>query len=156
MPIYVELPCKPIVRQYIINRYGEPVCFPSNDWLKILMINYLERPLKFYDATVSPTHYKCKVMLPINLHIYERHGNVLSNTAMMILNERVQDDVDEMIYLFLNIHYREKGMLLSEAIQLFRNTYNFPEEAYSTDAITKFYYRSRKKREKITAQTVLS
>jgi hypothetical protein len=159
MKITVELRCKPQVAQYINNRYGTPVVFPHNDFLHSLLIRYLQRPDKEYEQKVTLQHYTKKVQLPITMREYERYGNVLTNTSIMHINQTIIDNIEELLYMYLHFHYRVCGIPLKLAIQKFRQQYFFPEECYSTDAITKYWQRTEKRRNNfatnLIAETVL-
>lgn len=158
MPIYITLPCKPLVKQYLVNRYGAPVKFPQNDWFRSLMVRFIQRPDTEREAMASIQYYTDSIELPILIREYDRFGNCLTKTSIMHLNQSVQDIIEEALYNYLHLYHKQGQMLLKHAITNFREQYNFPEEAYSTDAIHKFWQRESARRKKvinITAQSVL-
>ena len=155
MPIFVTIPCKPLVKQYLHNQYGESIAFPDNDWFKSLFLKFLQHPTRQYENNAQIQYYTATVNLPIRFGDYVRYGNTLTKTSIMHLNQAVQDDVDELLYIYLTFFHIKQKMLLKDAIANFRTEYDFPEESYSTEAITKFFQRARKKRQKTYTQNVL-
>jgi hypothetical protein len=159
MALYVILPCKSLVKQFIINRYGSPVVFPHNDWLRSMLIRYLERPDTEYEHKVGLIRYSQTINLPILMREYERFGNDLSKTSILHINQTVQDIIEEFLFIYIKFHHQQCGMLLHKTIEKFRIEYRFPEETFTTDAINKFWQRQVKKRtdfyNNITAETVL-
>lgn len=151
MPLYIIMPCKPLVKQYIQNRYGNPVQFPHNDWLRALLISKLQRPGRDHESKLSLQYHTQEIGLPILMREYERYGNELTRTSIMHINQHVQDIVEEVLYNYLHLFHRIAGQSLETAIAGFRTQYNFPEHSYSTDAIKKYWQRASKKRIKITA-----
>ena len=161
MPILIELPCKPLVKQYIENRYGSPVVFPGNDWLKNMVVKSLTHPNTNYDSQTSLQYHTQKVELPVEFRIYAKKRNTLTRTDIMLINQTVQDLIEEALYNYLHLYHTMANVLLKDAILKFREQYGFPEESYSTEAITKFFQRERKRRahhrtENIFSQNVLS
>lgn len=158
MPIYIEVPCKPLVKRYIHNRYGCPVQFPQNDFLYTLLQNLMVRHETRNDAAINIQYYTCTVDLPITFRDYDNYGNELTLTAIRHINQTIQDIIEEHLYLFISFYHRIAGMQIKDAIATFRQIYNIEEEDYKTDAIIKFYQRERKRREerKITPTFVLS
>lgn len=158
MPILIELPCKPLVKQYIINRYGNPVKFPRNDYLKAMLIKSLTHPNTKEDSHTTLQYHTQKIDLPVEFYLYAKKRNTLTRTDVMLLNQTVQDLIEETLYNYLHLYHHLGGMLLKNAILQFRQQYGFPEESYSTEAITKFWQRTRERRKKgnnIFSETVL-
>lgn len=153
MQLYVTLPCKPVVKQYIVNRYGNPVKFPQNDWLRSMLVKYLQRPDRHYENKTTLQYYTAQVDLPIMFREYTNFGNVLSRTSIMHINQTVQDIIEEALYNYLNLYHAQAGILLKTAIVMFRNQYGFPEESYSTEAIHKFWQRECARRKKVNKNT---
>lgn len=156
---YVDMPCKPVVKQYLQNRYGNPIQFPRNDWYRSILLRMLARPNKHYDSTIGLQHYTTAIRLPILYSEFENFGNTLTKTGIMHLNQIVQDVVEEALYNYIELYYVVAKMPLNNTIYNFRVQYGFPEESYSTAAIHKFWQREtkrRKKYKKIAPQTVLN
>lgn len=146
MIIQLEMPCKPLVKQYIRNRYGAPVAFPHNDYLKSMLYKYLCWPNREHDKAVTLQYYTDKVLLPVPYSILNKYGNELTNTSIMHINQTVQDLAEEQAYNFLQFCHIYKKVTILEAVEQFRDAYHFPEESWKTDALVKFYQRTRKRR----------
>lgn len=149
MPFYIDISCKPVVKQYIHNKYGNPVVFPNNDWLRCLFLRCLQRHDTEQDHKFGNLHYTQKVSFPILIREYQRFGNSISLTSVRHINSLIQDIINETLYQYLNLHFKPKERQLLHVIENFRKEYNFPEESYSTDAMIKFYQRERARRKKI-------
>lgn len=148
MAIYIELPCKPVIKQYIANRYGTPVIFPQNDWLYNLLCRYLQRPDTNNDTQVNIQYYTTSVDLPIKMRDYSDFGNALTPTAIRHINQTIQDVIEEVLYNYMHFYHCVAGYQIKDCITAFRHAYHFDEEHYSTDAITKFFQRERARRQK--------
>lgn len=151
MALLIELKCKPVVKQYIVNRYaqqGQPnqITLPDRDWLKKMIERYLSRPDTNYDTQVTLQYYTERVDIPVPMRFYLDYGTFLTPTATMHINNHIQDLIDELLFEFLKFYTTIAGLQFKNAINLFREIYNIPEEAYSTAAIHKFWQRSRIKR----------
>jgi hypothetical protein len=159
MPILIEFPCKPVVKQYIINRYGSPVKFPRNDYLKAMLVKMLSNPDTNYDSQTTLQYHTASIDLPVEFRLYAKKRSTLTRTDIMLLNQTVQDLIEETLYNYIHLFHHLGGKLLKETILGFREQYGFPEESYSTEAITKFWQRTRERRKKEAktfTQTVLS
>lgn len=146
MAIYIELPCKPLVKQYIINRYGSPVSFPRNDWVYSLIQRYLQRPDTNNDTQVRLQYYTVTIDLPITFRDYADFGNYLTPTCIRHINQSIQDIIEEVLFNYLHFYHSICGIQIKDAVANFRQQYRFAEEHYSTDAIIKFYQRERARR----------
>ena len=135
-----------------------PVQFSQNDLVRSLLIRFLQRPDTEYEHKLDIQHYSTSIELPILFREYDRFGNTLTKTAIMNINQTIQDIVEEALYNYIQLHHIIGGQLLKNVIPMFRAQYGFPEESYSTEAMNKFWQRENKRRIKaknISAETVL-
>jgi hypothetical protein len=139
--IYIEVPAKPIVAQYIHNRYGNPVVFPSGDWLRALTLNLLISANRNYDSTIKLTSYTINVKLPFTISEIERYGNTLTTTSIFAINNRIEDEIHQRLYIIFEYYHATIGFTIKQTAQKFQEIYNFPETIYSTDNILKQYQR---------------
>ena len=149
MPILIEFKCKPVVKQYIVNRYGNPVKFPRNDYLKAMLVKSLTHPDTNNDSQTTLQYHSAKIDLPIEFRLYAKKRNTLTLTDTMLLNQTIQDLIEEQLYNYIHLYHQLGGKLLKATILSFREQYGFPEESYSTEAITKFWQRTIHRRKKV-------
>lgn len=164
--LLVELPCKRLVMQYLVNKYESEarplpherqIILPNGDPHLTLLYNLLTRSTAEFDKKYTLQFYTCKAFIPVEFMIYERKGLVLSKTAIVAINNTIEDLIHDRLSMILDF-YTSQGFQLKAAIDIFRQTYNFTEEAYSSDAIIKYWQRHAKNRittHKIIAETVL-
>lgn len=151
MLFLVNLPCKPVVHQYIVNRYGtdSPLELPAADWLKVLVENLLQRNTGKNDKEINLQYYTSDVTIGINFDAYQRYGDKLSNTAARSINNCIENLIHEDLRLFLPHAVHACNYTLKDAITLWQGVRAFPEEVYSSDAIKKYYQRSIKPHKKV-------
>lgn len=140
--IYIEVPCKPIVAQYIHNRYGSPVVFPSGDWLKLLFCSFLGAKLSTGKEKHTLGLYTQKVKIPIELWRFNNQDEHLSNEAIAAINNRIEDEIHQRLFIIFEHYHATIGYTIKQTAQKFQELYNFPEEIYSTDNILKQYQRN--------------
>ncbi|MBS1684749.1 MAG: hypothetical protein JSS76_08345 [Bacteroidetes bacterium] len=151
-PLYIDLPCKPMVYQYLVNLYPRMdaagvdalIDLPAGDPQLLILYTLLQRNHSHDDAKYTLQYYSRKVRIPVQFEVYERMGIHLSKTAIVAINKRIEDLITERLDMILQF-YTSLGYQLKDAIQIFRTAYNFPEEAYSFDAIQKRWQRHTKK-----------
>lgn len=141
MKLTVRLPCKPVVKKYLINRYGENCTVQKNDWVKQLLLSMLQRKISKYDSEITLQYYTESYDMPLNLDEYLRYGDELSKTAIREINNRIEDDIHNQLFRFLEFYVHVCGYRLKDSIEMFQTFYAFPEECYSSDAIKKYYQR---------------
>lgn len=144
----LELPCKPVVKQYLVNSYGinaqDMVNLPDHDWIRHLLLVLLERNHTRFDKSVNIQYYTEKVLLPISMDDLFRYGHGLSKTGVQIINNRIEDIISQRLHLHLEFFVHVAGYQLKDAIEMFQIKYNFPEEVFPRETITKRYQRNVK------------
>lgn len=139
--IYIPVPTKPIVAQYIQNRYGTPVVFPVGDWLRALALNLLISASRNYDTTIRLSRLSNTVELPFSLSEVEKYGNTFTATSIYCINGRIEDEIHQRLFIFFEYFHAIVGLPIKETAIQFQKHYNFPEEIYSVDNIIKQFQR---------------
>lgn len=152
MQLHVTLRCKPVVKQYLINKYGEQLQLPDDDWIKLLIIHLLIRnsakddtdcTLEKYStqARFEFNYFTAEAKLPIIFSDYEKYGDYLTKTATRAINNRIEDIIHQQLYQHLEFYVHVAKYRLKDAIAMFQQIYNFPEDIYTGDSIKKYYQR---------------
>ena len=113
-----------------------------------MLVKSLTFPDTNNDTQRNLQYHTQKIDLPVEFRLYCKKRNTLTNTDIALINESVQDRIEETLYNYLHLYHVLGGMLLKNAILNFRQQYGFPEESYSSEAITKFWQRERERRKK--------
>ena len=137
----VQLRCKPIVKHYLVNRYGVSIAMPENDWVKLLIRSHLQRNHAKDDSDITLQYYTTQVSIPINMDVYDRYGDHLTKTATREINNRIEDVIYQQLFQFLEFYVHVANYQLKDAIAMFQTIYVFPEDVYSFDTIKKHYQR---------------
>lgn len=137
----IILPCKPVVWQYLTNKYGTAPQLPDDDWIKLLAVSLLKRNLSKDDKDITLQYYTRQFEIPITLDEFQRYGDVLSKTSIRQINNRIEDLIHQQLYQFLEFYVHVAGYQLNAAIEMFQQMYAFPPEIYTHDAIKKYYQR---------------
>jgi hypothetical protein len=142
--ILVVVPCKPVVKQYILNRYSDPVIFPKRDWLKLLFHSFLTRAKDNAADKFTLQFYTQSVKFPLSYRNYEHFGNELTNEAIVAINSRIEDEIHQRLFMFYEHFHFTVGYTIKDTARHFQHIYNFPEEIYSIDNILKQFQREIK------------
>ncbi len=142
---WVLLPCKPLVKQYLVNRYNITdnglVQLPAHDWIKHLVKALVEKNFDRQNRYTNMDLFTCKVLIPIGDDDLFRRGGDLSPESVSVINNRIEDIIRQQLYQFLEFYVHAAGMRLNDAVCLFQQIYNFPEEVYRRATILKHYQR---------------
>lgn len=157
---HVILPCKPRVLQYLVNKYPHSIVAPTSrvvelpvrDPYLLLIYNFLERGTARNDMMHSLQHYTSEARIPIMYESYERYGMELSKDAIVAVNNRIEEVIEDQLDMVLQF-YTSLGYELKDAVQIFRRAYNFTEESYTTDAIAKHWQRHT--RQSVTVHNII-
>ncbi len=141
MQLFVPIPCKPVVKQYLINRYGPQLQLPDDDWIKLLIESYLSKHIAEQDTKITLQHYTTTASIPIKWKTYELHGNELTKTAIRAINNRIEDVIHQQLFQHLEFYVHVAHYKLRHAVMMFQEIYALPEDIYPADTITKYYQR---------------
>lgn len=141
MQLNITLPCKPVVKQYLINKYGSQLHLPDDDWIKLLIESYLSKSIAEQDSRITLQHYTQSVSIPISYKTFELHGDALSKTAIRAINNRIEDVIHQQLFQHLEFYVHVAHYKLRHAIIMFQDIYALPEDVYPRDTITKYYQR---------------
>lgn len=143
--IPVDIPTKPYIKAYVINKLGSCPCMNKN---------YETITAKFYDVINHSTNERGKrfrgkmyntslrVYIPVN--IFKKYGTNLNETNVKSFNRFIEKEIKYFYYQMMDD--------LLEHLPSFKN--NLPEvrrklgidsEAWSEDSMKKEYYRKRKR-----------
>lgn len=150
MIIFIHLPCKPVVKQYLINNYGFNYSIPDGDLVKCIMDQLLQRNSTEQDTKITLQYYSEVAKIPISYKRFELYGNELSKTSIRAINRTIEHIIHQRLYDFLEYQVHVVGLQLNTAIELFQQVYCFPPEIYTHDAIKKHYQRIIRPRVHIT------
>lgn len=141
MQLYITLPCKPVVKQYLVNKYGQQINLPDDDWIKLLIESYLQKNFAEQDSKITLQYYTETVRIPITYKIYELHGDTLTKTSIRAINNRIEDVIHQALYQHMQFYVHIAGYRIQHAIMMFQDMYHLPEEVYARETITKYYQR---------------
>lgn len=139
--LHVTLPCKPVVKQYLLNNYGATLKMPDGDFVKLLIESLLQRASHWQDTKINLYRYTDEVKIPITYQVYEVYGDKLSPTAIRVINRLIEKKIHARLYDFMEFFVCIANFEQKDAIIMFQQTHGFPEGIYSYDTIKKYYQR---------------
>ena len=141
--IPLDLPCKPYVRQYIVNEMGAKPLIGSTHHIGSKLIDLLGQKRNYQATRFSATAYGTKLRLYLNEDVAKNKGIWLNETSIIRFNNYTEDHIKDRMRLVLDM-YMDLTMSLEASIELTREKLKMPETVMSYDLIKKDYYRYRK------------
>jgi len=141
--IPLDLPCKPYVRQYIVNEMGPKPLIGSRHHIGTKLIDLLGQKRNYRASEFSVSAYSTKIRLYLNEDVAKNKGIWLNETSIIRFNSYTEDHVKDRLRLMLDL-YMDLTKSLEASIELTRIKLNLPETVMGDDLIKKDYYRYRK------------
>lgn len=137
----IEIPCKPAVRQFLLNKYGAEMNIPNSDLVKKMLFNLLHRNTAKDEKDITLQYYTTSVTINLTLDQALRFGLNLSKTAIREMNTTIEEIIYERLHVHMEFFVYVSGYKEKAAIEMFQHLYNFPEEVLAFDTIKKHYQR---------------
>lgn len=145
---YVILPCKPYVKRYIEQNFGNPADFSSNKILQHELVRSLKKPNKRFDYKIgysnAVSNYKSKIDMIISEDLFSRYGWMLSVTDVININRIIESMVKGFMNAMVGLSVAN-GFPTKDSILDFQDRYNYPEEVWAYESIVKEFQRHGKK-----------
>lgn len=145
---YVILPCKPYVKRYIEQNFGNPADFSSNKILQHELVRSLKKPNKRLDSRLdyinAVSNYKSKIDMIISEDMFYRHGWMLSVTDVVNINKIIESLVKGFMTTMVGLSVAN-GYPIKDSIIDFQDRNNYPEEIWAYESIAKEFQRHGKK-----------
>lgn len=145
---YVILPCKPYVKRYIEQNFGNPADFSSNKILQHELVRSLKKPNKRLDSRLdyinAVSNYKSKIDMIISEDMFLRYGWMLSVTDVVNINKIIESMVKGFMTTMVGLSVAN-GLPIKDSILCFQDRYNFPEEVWPYESIKKDFQRHGQK-----------
>lgn len=145
-----NLPCKPYVKQHLINCFGSPAYLRGDSGIGKYFFQLVADPTEHQD-TKCTHEYQEQITIRITEDIFLRKGYVLSKTNVRSFNNFVEDLLKtqsrNIIDTILSVN---DGMKITEAIDFVYEQFNMDETVWPLETIKKDYYRYKKRSEALT------
>lgn len=142
----ITIPCKPYVRKYLTNNFGEPADLKTSIELKTSLRNKLSKPSTRFDKKYPPlSEYKtlsAKIEIYISHDDFYRYGWELTKTDTIIFNRQVE--IMAKIQMRHAIMQSCLFMTIKDAILKFQDEFNYSEDDWPFEAIRKDIQRKIK------------
>ena len=133
----VELPCKPNVKVFIEQNYGQPVRFNKDKTLTALIRTLLEKKdsrLKWRGINASV--FSEKVIFYISEYDFNLYGGYLSAQAIMDLNRIFDTRAKTLMRSWCSAQY-SYGKTAVECVKTFQERFGFTEDIWKFESIIK-------------------
>ena len=152
----VVIPCKPYVKKFLIDNYGNPVDIRKDKYLYKYFKNVLDRKLYRNNSRYSfkkygKMIYREEVIFIINEETFERDGFSIHHNDIIDINSLFEGYIKKIISVFV-FALISCGHKTISAINEAQKLFNFSEDDMSTDLILKSCKREQDLKEKILAQ----
>ena len=136
--------CKPYVKQYISQTFGNPADLSTDMELRDFFLHCLKSP-KFdheYRRKEKPESaiYTQEVNIIISEDNFYRCGWALSKTDQMRFGRKIEKEVKQLMRTTISTKLAVCGQIKA-SIHFFQDHFNFPEDVWSYDSIKKEFYR---------------
>jgi hypothetical protein len=139
--ITIKIPCKPYVRKYLTNHFGNPADLKSNKCFSYFFRRVLDRNLRRNEKDISLSIYSSEIDICLTEDEFQRFGHFLNKTDISHLNKFFEQYIKEQARLVLSVHlgYNDN---LTYCIQEFQKQFGFTEDDFPTDSIKKDFTRN--------------
>lgn len=153
----VKVPCKPYIRSFLINSYGNPVNLKKDKHLYKYLKSVLDRKLHRHNDRPSFKQYgkmiyKSEVEILINNDTFKYNGFDIHRDAIVDLNALFEGHIKKIVSVFVFALIscgHKKIAAINEAQKVFK----FSEDDMSTELIIQTLKRENDLKEKILSQT---
>lgn len=135
----ITIPCKPYVKKYLKNNFGEPADLKRNIELNTSLRNKLSKPSTRFDKKYPPLSKSKTLTTKIEIYIshddFYRYGWELTKTDTIIFNRQIE--------LMAKIQMRHAilqyclFMSVKDAILKFQTDFNYSEDDWPYESIRK-------------------
>lgn len=141
----VWLPCKPYVRQYLINNYigdGEDdvVDLRKNSYLHNDFVSRLTKDGRWEKKYSNLYRYKTMVAVRISRDEFYRYGFSLANSEVVSFGLILERNIKNKMFLYVDLAVG-MGMQISVAIRRFQKNHGFDEDSWPYETIRRIYNR---------------
>lgn len=141
------LPCKPYVKQFLLNNFNSP----DETWSEIVNLSPDKDLQNDFLARLSKSgryehryrnlyRYTDSVAVEIRRDDFYRYGWSMSNTEVVAFGTKIERRIKQILFLYLDTHV-SMGLPLSTAIRNFQSCFGYTEETWSYDTIRREYNR---------------
>lgn len=132
------------LKSFVLSVYGkEPVYFPKRDKLNSLLSVLLSKPpLDFKFTTLDPVN-DLVIILPYFEHLNINSHNYLSDRSQRVFAKRIKTLFDVAFVDFIDKCFLD-GIDRVDAVNLFIDKYNLPDDLSHQETLLKAIYRSKK------------
>lgn len=143
----LTLPCKPYVKRFLINQFGNPADLRKNRYFFNYLKMILERKICRYNKRIhfkkyGKIVYSEEVKILIDNDTFNRFGFDVSATSISAFNGFLEDYIKQQarVFIFASVSF---GQTWVNAIKDFQDTFGFSEDDFSTDSIKKDLQRHK-------------
>ena len=136
------LPTKPYVHQFLSQNYGNPADISADLRLQNLLRRYLRKPSRRRHvpyAKLKLSKYSCESRIVITSDDFYRYGWELTRKDSIAFNRELENRAKFFMRNMVSLY--SSFMNLKDAILLFQENFNYPEDTWSYDSIRKDFDR---------------
>lgn len=150
--ITVRVFCKPIVREWMLRQYSEPVNLPRRSNFRHAFLHCLQKD--FYpSSSFDRAKFTAHIDFEVHEHEANQHGHTLNPNLQYHLNDVLEEQLRNELFIFIYANHIN-GSTVDEAVKAYQLIMNFTEDTFSFDAIRRAYFRRKKEFNKIFSESV--
>lgn len=143
----LTLPCKPYVKRFLINQFGNPADLRKNRYFFNYLKMILERKIchrnsRFHLKKYGKMIYAEELKILIDDDTFSRYGFDLTATSVVDFNRLIEDYIKAQSRLFI-FTANSFGQTWVNAIRDFQDMFGFSEDDFPSDSIKKDLQRHK-------------
>jgi len=139
----IQLPCKPYVKHYLTQNFGDPVNLyqADNPFLPLLkLLLHSQKRDKYPSRSLSANIYSDSATIVLSEDDFLRVGFELTRNGAIVFNKEVERTFKHMMHVIVAINFTFYGNL-EMAIDRFTLDFDIPEDTWPHESIRKDFMR---------------
>jgi hypothetical protein len=138
----IEIPCTPLVRKFLVRKFGNKIILASDPVLHTFFEKLLDRSLSMNNHKIDLSKYRSRVTVYYSEFTFKRIGFIMSKTDVQDFNIMIEGLMKD--YLFipavdLMLKFNDN---LSHCIRTFQESNGFTEDDWQFETLKKYYVRN--------------
>ena len=150
MSFKIEIPVTPLVRTWLVKKYGESPDLSYNNSLGITLIYMINKGNEHHDSQVKLENYVQRITIKLSESVFFRYGYTLTPTSVCQFNKYVLEEIYGLMFYGIDLETLAKKKTIKDCIESFCDRHGISDDDFSFERAKKAYHRYRKRKNLIT------
>ena len=152
----VILPCKPYVKRFIEQNFGNPADLSKDkDLYNEFRSRLKKQSVKYDHRYINSERYSEEIEIRITQDDFYNFGWELSKTEIVTLNRKFEARAKTFLYTIVGVKHA-MGVSLWDSIEYFQEKYDYPEAIWPKESIYKDCQRNLKIKKNVLSDNISS